>query len=274
MFQRKHLFLICIFLFSLNACATLKEIIKEPEIAFKDVVPQDLSLTEGTFLFNFNVSNPNALGIKLSKISYNLRLNEKDFIKDSLEKGISIPAKGNAVMSVPITVRYTDLYSSLSEVLTTDAVNYALNGTVGVGPFSIPYKHQGELKLPKLPDISLKDISVEKLSLDGASLKVMLGLKNPNDFDINLNGINYAIKLQDKEFAKGLAQNLSPLTANGESLMNLDLKVSFKELGRSAMFIIKGAGAKYEIKGDLLVNTPGQNNKRVPFLKSGEVPLK
>jgi LEA14-like dessication related protein len=114
---------------------------------------------------------------------------------------------------------------------------------------------------------------VGKLSLDGAAMKLKLKLKNPNDFDINFSGLNYAVKLQGKEFASGLAKNLTPLNANSENLMDLDLNVSFKELGRSALAILKGAGTQYEIKGDFLLNKPGQAESRIPFLKSGEIPL-
>jgi LEA14-like dessication related protein len=257
----------------LNACATLKQIVKEPTVTFKDVTPEQLSLTDGKFLFNFNVNNPNSLGVKLSKITYDLRVNEKDLIKDTLPEGIKVPAKGDAVMSIPVTVRYADLFNNLSDALKSDALAYDLKGTMGIGPFSIPYQHKGQLKMPKLPEISLTDVNVNKLSLNGAAIKMELKLKNPNDFDLNLSGLNYAVKLQDKEFVSGIAKNISPLSAKGETLLNLDLNISFKELGRSALAILKGAGTKYEIKGDFLVNKPDQNEVKIPFLKSGEIPL-
>lgn len=269
----QRLFLICLTLFFLNACATLKKIIKEPTVSFKQVSAESLSLTEGKFRFDFNVSNPNSLGVSLSKITYDLRVNEKDLLKDTLPEGIKVPAKGAAVMSIPITLRYADLFNNLSEALNSDTLAYDLKGTMGIGPVSIPYQHKGQLDMPKLPEIALTDIAINKLSLDGAAVKMTLKLKNPNDFDVNLNGLNYAIKLQDKEFASGLAKNVSPLSANGENLLNLDLKISFKELGRSALSILKGAGTKYEIKGDFLVNKPDQGAIKIPFLKAGEIPL-
>lgn len=274
MSNRQSIFWVCIFLFALAGCATLKDIIQEPAVSFKDVSPQNMSLSEGSFLFNFNVSNPNSFGLTLSKISYDLRINERNFIKDTLENGIKVPAEGSAVMSIPVTVRYADLFGSLKEALGSDSIAYALNGTVGIGPLSIPYKHQGNLDMPKLPSISLQDISIEKLSLDGAVLNVSLKLANPNDFNVNLKGLNYAVKLHGKEFAKGLVQNVTPITANSENLLNLNLDVNFKELGRSAMAIINGAGTDYELKGNFLINTPGQTDQRIPFLKSGQVPLR
>jgi LEA14-like dessication related protein len=143
MSNRQRLVFILILILSLNGCATLKEMVQEPTVTFKEVVPQDLSLTEGTFRFNFNVSNPNPLGLTLSKVTYDLQLNQKEFLKNNLEEGIKVPAKGAAVMGIPVTVRYSDLFSSLSEALKSDSVAYNLKGTVGVGRSPFPTSNKG-----------------------------------------------------------------------------------------------------------------------------------
>ncbi len=271
--HRFQLFPICICLMVLSACATLKEIVKEPEVTFKNVTPQNLSLTEGTFLFNFDVSNPNALGLTLSEVTYDLDINGKNFLKDKLKNGISLPAQGRSTMTIPVTVRYTDLFSSISDALKSDSVAYRIKGDIGIGPLSVPYKHQGKLEMPKLPDVSIADFSVSKLSFDGAAVKMKLRLTNPNDFGIDLNGLDYALKLQGQEIAKGIAKSTTPLTAKGESLMDLDINLSFKELGRSGMAILKGTGTQYEIKGNFLLNPNGKDEKQIPFFQSGEIPL-
>lgn len=274
MSYRRHYLMICICFLTLNACATLKEMVKEPTVTFRNVTAQDLSLTQGTFLFNFDVENPNALGLTLNDITYDLRLNQKDFIKNKLEKGVSLPAKGNAVMQIPVTVRYTDLFHSLSDALASDVVHYDLKGTVGIGPLTVAYRHEGKIDMPKRPDISLVKISVSKLSFSGAALTAKLKLKNPNDFDIDFSAVDYAIKLGGKELAQGLAKNSVPLTAKGESLMDLDIKVDFKEIGRSGMLLLKGGPTAYELSGNFLLNQPGQSEKRIPFSKTGDIPLK
>ncbi len=268
-----RLFLIFVYLLALSACATLKEIVKEPEVTFKNVTPQNISLTEGTFLFNFDVNNPNPLGLTLNEVTYNLDINGKDLLKDQLKDGVNLPAQGKATMTIPVTLRYTDVFNSLSDALKSDSVTYDINGNVGIGPLSVPYRHQGKLKMPKLPDVSLAAFSVSKLSLEGAAVKMKLKLINPNDFGINLHGLDYAIKLQGEEFAKGIAKNTAPLAAKGESLMDLDFNISFKELGRSGMALLKGTGAKYEIKGNFLLSPNGKNEKQIPFFQSGEIPL-
>jgi hypothetical protein len=67
---------------------------------------------------------------------------------------------------------------------------------------------------------------------------------------------------------------MSPLSAKDVNLLDLDFKINFKELGQSAMAIINGDKTSYEIKGDLMISDPGQKEKRIPFLKSGVVPLR
>jgi outer membrane protein assembly factor BamE (lipoprotein component of BamABCDE complex) len=49
---------------TLSGCATIQELIQEPEITFDGVAVRDISLVEGTFLIQFLVSNQNYVATK------------------------------------------------------------------------------------------------------------------------------------------------------------------------------------------------------------------
>jgi LEA14-like dessication related protein len=249
----------------LAACAMLNQAIKEPTISFLD-------LTRGDFLFNFEVHNPNPLGLKLSRMSWGLTINQKQVAKSSHEKDLHLPARGTAIMSLPVSVRYLELFKNAADFLAAKSIAYELLGSARVGPFTIPYRKSGTLDLPRLPSVSVESIHLGNLSLSSAALSLTLSIRNPNDFDVDLQGLNYAFKLQGRELAKGALKTTTQIAKKGETQLSLDLDLSFSELGRSVSAILQGQSAPYQISGEMLLNSSDGTGRRVPFQSSGRIP--
>jgi LEA14-like dessication related protein len=153
-----------------------------------------------------------------------------------------------------------------------DQLDYRLSGSAAVGPFRIPYRSSGKLDIPKLPDISVEKIKIDSFSLTGARLKLTLGLKNPNAFAMKMDGLEYAAELGDVKLAEGNASMSNALGANGRSMMDLDLRLNFLELGRSARTLLSGSSARCRLTGNMLMNTPAGMQK-LPFQFDGKVPF-
>ena len=257
---------------TLGACASLEQLIQKPEIHFDSLGTRNMSLVDGTFLFRFNVANPNPVGVHLDDITYDLDINGERFVSSRLPQGVNLTASGTSPMEIPVTINYLDFFGSISRLIQSDALDYRLSGSAGVGPLRIPYRTSGKLDLPRLPDISVERITVDRLSFTGASLKLALGMRNPNAFVMKMDGLEYAARLGGVEVAKGVAHNLSPMASHGRSTMAIDLDLSFLELGRSAQALLTGSSAHCQFSGNLLVDSMA-GIQRVPFAFDGNVPL-
>ncbi len=271
--KNKGLFIaVIIWLLLMSGCATLDQIVQKPIVRFDSVGIDNLSLVEGTFLFRFNVENPNPVGIRVSEIIYDLRLNDRNFVKSRLDQGLRLRGSGVSPMEIPVTINYLDLFDSVATFTKSDFIKYNLTGSIGVGPFRIPYRTQGKMDVPKLPKISVDKVKINAISFTGASLRFVLGLENQNAFDIGLDGIEYAIKLGDTSLARGTARPDAPLVKNSRTNLGVDMDINILQAGRSFKELISRPSAGCSIIGNMLYNTQ-RGVKKVPFNFKGNVPL-
>jgi len=257
---------------TIGGCATIQELVKQPEISFDSLAAQEMSLVQGTFLFRFNVANPNPVGLHLDDILYDLDINGQRFVSSRLDQGLDLVASGSSPLEIPVTINYLDFFDSLAKLVGSDTVDYALSGSAAVGLLRIPYRSSGKLDVPKLPDISVDSIKIDSLSFNGAALKMTLGLKNPNAFGLKMDGLEYAARIGDLELAKGTARNITPLAAKGRSLMDVAVDLDFLEMGRGAMTLFSGSSATCNFTGNMLMDTPAGTHT-IPFRFDGQVPF-
>ncbi len=257
----------------LCGCATLKKFVKKPTAEFVGMSMKRVSLFEATPVFKFKVTNPNPVGVTVSNISYDLKINDLDFAKSVLNEKITLESDGSGIVEVPVTVNYFDVFETVADFVQSDKVRYDLSGSVGVGPFAIPYQKKGEFDVPKLPKVSLKNVEVKDISLFGATMNFALEMKNANPFTVQLNELAYTLKLGGKEFAKGMTQALPPIDGKGGSTLEIPMNVNFIKLGRSVYNMLTGLSSEYDLSGSMKFTIPNVGEKSFPFQQSGVVPF-
>jgi LEA14-like dessication related protein len=258
------------FIFS---CETLRQFIKKPTVSYESMEIRNMSLFEGTIAFNFIVKNPNPIGMSLDKLSYNLKIDGKEFVKGVLDKGVNLKAGGSDRVEIPITVNYLDLAGSLSSFLKKDSLSYDLSGAFEIMGFGIPFNTQGNLAVPKLPKISLNSINVKELSFIGATLIFSLNINNQNPFAVDIKGFDYSIKLNDTKFTEGRAKTSTNISKSGKSTVKIPAKINFIELGRASYGIFRKSSSGYQVTGNIKLNVPKVGEKSFPFSSSGNVPF-
>ncbi len=253
----------------LSGCSLLKELVKQPTVDFEGVALQEISLSEETLLFRFRVNNPNPLPIKLTSISYDLMINERNLASGTKSEGINLPGEGAALVELPFTIRHLELFDSLDEFINTDEVTYTLKGSMGLGPIELPYKKSGTIRLPRLPQITLKKLEVEKFSFSGAAVVIVVDIRNDNDFPLKLDSLNYQASLSGVDIISGNTGQLPRVEARSSATIEIPLSVSFAKLGKSLANLLAGQSADYQFSGD--INLPAGG--KLPFKADGEIPI-
>ncbi len=258
---------------SVNSCATLEKIIQKPTVTFSGMQLTNADLVQSTAVFNFGIDNPNPINIRANRITYDLKLNGRDFVNGRLDQGVSLSAGGTSNLQVPVTLAYLDFFDSIGQMLRTKSVDYDLTGGFTVGPFVIPYRARGTFDLPRMPKISLEAIKITKLSLFGASLNARLKMENPNAFDFLFKRLDYALNLGGKPFGQLSALPQGPVGKHSQSFINFAFDVSFAQLGHSAYQLLQGGKADYSLNGGMIFDQPGHGERKVPLNLSGRVPF-
>ncbi len=263
--------LIAVAIFS--SCATLNQIVQKPIVSFNSMNITNADLVQSTAVFNFDVKNPNPIGIRANRITYDLKLNGRDFVNGQLDQGITLAAGSTSSLQVPVTLPYLDFFESLTQLWRTKSADYALTGGFAVGPFTIPFQAHGTFDLPKMPKISLEAIEIQKLSLLGAKLNCRLHMDNPNSFDLLFKRMDYNLNLGGTAFAQASALPQSAIGKNSSSVINFAFDVSFAQLGHTAYQLLQGAKTDFTLDGGLVFDEPQRGERKVPFNLSGKVPF-
>jgi LEA14-like dessication related protein len=259
--------------FCLTSCQTLEQFIQKPTVNFERMDLGDMSLLDGTLNFYFKVHNPNAFSATLDRLTYQLAIDEKPFADGIVDQKIRIGANAEETVLLPVRVNFLDLFNSIAELAKKEAVAYDLTGAFTVMGVNIPYRADGRVPIPKLPDISLQQVMVSDISLSGASLVFRLALENPNPFAIALDGLEYDVSLAKTSFATGVAKTATPIAANGKIDLDVEMEVKFLRMGQAAHRLISDKSTPYEINGVMVFNAPGAGEQRMPFSRAGAVPM-
>lgn len=141
----------------LSACAGLGlgSALRNPDV---DVVSAELTRTgfEGAdLLFEFEVDNPNAVGLVLNGLNYRLRLNDRPLLNGRQDDRTEIAAQTESLVQLPVTVRYDDLIRVLETLDDSTRPSYELQADFQfaapiVGTITVPVTKRGEIPLQRL----------------------------------------------------------------------------------------------------------------------------
>jgi LEA14-like dessication related protein len=112
---------------------------------------------------------------------------------------------------------------------------------------------------------------IEPLQGEGMELRLMVKLRvqNPNDAQIDFNGVALSMDVQGKTFASGVSDEVGSVPRFGESVISVPVTISAFNMVRQAIGMAHGAGTgkvSYAMKGKL--NASGFGTHR--FTTKGE----
>jgi LEA14-like dessication related protein len=123
---------------------------------------------------------------------------------------------------------------------------------------------------PQPPEVNVADLRLESLTLFEQTFEVKLRLRNPNSFEIPINGLEYTVYLNDDRLASGASDRSVTVPAYGSEILVTELTTStiafvnqFGKLGN-----IIGKPLNYTVKGSVELAGRG---RRLPFEHSGVI---
>jgi len=256
----------------LGGCATMQNQIKQPEVSLSDAHINSISLADVQLAFDLDVKNPNPMGVSMKGLSYKLQLQDKKLFDGALSERLHIGANDTSRVTLPFTLRYEDIYGSLLALRDNKELRYEISGMADFGLIRLPYSKSGVLSLPKLPDISIESIRINKLGFTGAELAVALNVGNDNSFPIRLNGLDYNLKLADASLIKGSSAAPLSVDANKKGQMVLNMSLNYAQIGSLLQTLRSSSSMPVEFNSQMKL--PGlKGETQLPYEWKGEVPL-
>ncbi len=124
------------------------------------------------------------------------------------------------------------------------------------------------------PHISLSDLTVQESTGFEAVFEVQLRVLNPNDIDLNIQGIDCKLEINDKPFAYGLSKVVVKVPAYGTATMPVTMYSSIFNIARGLIDLPLREEMSYRLKGRLRLDGTERLPTKVSFESEGTVPFK
>ena len=136
----------------LAGCAALNMTkFQEPTIELQTIVVRGVGLTGGTLDLQLEVTNPNSVDIKGTKLELGLDVEGTHFGDVVLNDAFNLPKGQPTIVTVPMTFNWAGVGAAARSALGYGTVKYAMKGTASLqtpwGVEKVPFSHDGSVAL-------------------------------------------------------------------------------------------------------------------------------
>ncbi len=119
---------------------------------------------------------------------------------------------------------------------------------------------------PEAPEVLLVNIKPLDTTIFEQRLQVDLRIRNPNDFDLEVTGLDFTLHLNDKRLARGMSNKASTIPRLGDSVLSVETTTSTLDVMRQLLNFRQDQDVTYQIEGVL-----HSKGTRLPFDNSGVI---
>ncbi|MGE0081925.1 MAG: LEA type 2 family protein [Thiohalomonadaceae bacterium] len=255
-----------------GGCALLEKQVKQPEVSVGNVRVLGMSLADAQIAIDLDVDNPNPFGLSMKGLSYRLALQDKPLFNGIVTEPVQVKANGSSRVTLPFTVRFEDALGTVLGLAQFKELRYELSGKADFGLITLPYSRSGSFALPRLPDVSVQHLRVERIGLSGVELALGLKVNNANAFPVRFAGLSYDLRIADAPVLKGESTQSLSVSPNGSGTLNLKLAFDYGQLGNLAKTLGSARSLPLEFNGRVIA--PGKAAEvAIPYQWKGRVPL-
>lgn len=267
----------------LGGCAAVQQLarMEKPQLRLASTRIESLGFDGADLVFDVEVKNSNPLPLTLSGVEYDLALGDRPFLQGRREQGLEVAAGGQALVELPLSLDFGDLYAALGQLGGRDRASYRLEAGLlfdvpVLGALRLPLKASGQVPLPKKPAVGVEGLRVERLGLGGADLALELKLSNPNAFGLALKRLDYALAIDGDTWAAGHSERPYEIAAGAQERLSIPLRLDFGRMGMTAYRLLSGAAPlRFKLTGQLDLGTTLEllPHARLPLDLEGQLPL-
>ena len=117
---------------------------------------------------------------------------------------------------------------------------------------------------PVSPEVLLVNIVPLGTTMFEQRLKVDLRVRNPNDFDLEVTGLDFTLHLNEQRLARGLMNTASTIPRLGDAVLSVETTTSTLDVARQLLTFRHDRDLTYQVDG--IVHT---QNTPLPFKNTG-----
>jgi LEA14-like dessication related protein len=126
---------------------------------------------------------------------------------------------------------------------------------------------------PEPPEVQLAGLTISDISLSHANFLATLNLYNPNSTALDVEGLEFALFLDEVQVARGITAKSFSIPAEQTGSASLRLAASFLNLFRLSQRLKVLDAVPFRIAGEVKIGGPGFLWMTVPIDSQGTIPL-
>jgi LEA14-like dessication related protein len=121
------------------------------------------------------------------------------------------------------------------------------------------------------PEVRIADLEMLESTVFEQRFRVTLRVGNPNDFELPLDGVRFALALNEQPFARGFTAHGVTVPRLGEATLTVDASTSTLDLIRQVLNAPGREKLTYALDGTVFLK--GGARREVPFEQAGMLEL-
>lgn len=255
--MKKIIASLVIIMIFIAGCSALKDFanIQQPTVDFNRVTVQSFNFSSVNLLFDFEVNNPNQVGVDAEEYSYEFFINDNSFISGRQEENLRIERSSSSFVQIPVSLNFTEISDMFASFGGRDSFSYRIASEVqfdipGLGRRMVPVSTEGELPIPRLPRLEFGGFDVTNLSMSGADLELGIRIFNPNSFGLNLSNVDYLLNVNGREWLDAKIVENIRIGANEENLVKIPIRLNAAQMGSVLVEMMRGSSElRYNLSG-------------------------
>ncbi len=248
--------------FLVSGCNTLRDLsnIQKPSVRYSNMSIDDISFSDVTLLFDFEVDNPNNFGVSADQYRYEFFINGKEFVTGIQTENLNIRGESKSIIQVPVSLTFSEVFDTIGSVARQDSIAYRISSEVqfdiaGIGTQRVPVSAEGDLPIPKIPRIELSNFNVEELSFSGAEMAASFRVQNPNSFGISFADASYNLEVNGNEWLNTTLDRNINLDGSESELITIPIRLNSSQMGSVLIDMLKGEKEfQYQLSGSANVS--------------------
>ncbi len=231
-------------------------VIGNPEVKIERISIERISFQEVDLLCSFSVRNPYPAGISIAGFDYDFRIEENSFVSGRQDKGLEIPGRDKSSIELPISLSFEEIRDTIEKTKGKKTVPYELllgidvDVPLGSKTIRLSQSSEGELPVPSLPKISIKDVIIKKFGLSTIFLEFGILVQNPNSFEATIGSVDYLVHVGESTWAEGETGRSYSFPPGEDRTVYVPIELNYMRIGRTIVDILmSGRELAYSIRG-------------------------
>ncbi|HEX5435531.1 MAG TPA: LEA type 2 family protein [Gemmatimonadaceae bacterium] len=119
------------------------------------------------------------------------------------------------------------------------------------------------------PLVSLRNVQVNGIGLNGGSLEVLLNVYNPNGFRLDATRLTYKLMVDTIPFGTGATDSNFTVAGKDSMVVRLPIRFSWAGVGEAGRELLNTGTVDYRVLGDITVGSP-VGSFTVPYDRRGQ----